>query len=313
MTSTALDHRQLVASLPDGIRRDLTTLSDFRGARAVAAYFAVLAATGGLIVANVPGWWALLLPHGILLIFLFTLLHEVSHRTVFATVWPNRLVGAVCGFLVLVPPLWFRYFHLAHHRHTHDPERDPELETPKPGTTAQYVVHVSGLPVWRGLLATLVSLAAGRAEHAYLPAGARPRAVAEARVMLAAYALLAAGSAALGSAVLLWVWVIPALLGQPFLRLYLLAEHGRCPHVADMLVNSRTTFTNRVVRWLAWNMPYHAEHHTYPTVPFHKLPALHRLAQAHLKQTERGYVRFNRRYVAAVAGRTQTSTRHRVP
>ena len=62
--------------------------------------------------------------------------------------------------------------------------------------------------------------------------------------------------------VLLYVWIVPALLGQPFLRLYLLAEHGRCPLVANMLENTRTTLTNWLVRKLAWNM--RRRHHRSP-------------------------------------------------
>ena len=103
---------------------------------------------------------------------------------------------------------------------------------------------------------------------------------------------------AAGSADALFAWVLPALLGQPFLRLYLLAEHGRCPFVANMFENSRTIFTNRLVRFLAWNMPYHAEHHAYPAVPFHRLPELHALARPHLRVTEAGYAAFHRKYAA---------------
>jgi fatty acid desaturase len=84
------------------------------------------------------------------------------------------------------------------------------------------------------------------------------------------------------------------------LRLYLLAEHGRCPAVTDMFANTRTTFTTRLVRFLAWNMPYHAEHHAMPSVPFHRLPELHALARPHLKQTEDGYTRFAARYAASL-------------
>ena len=99
----------------------------------------------------------------------------------------------------------------------------------------------------------------------------------------------------------LWLWLLPLLIGQPFLRAYLLAEHGLCPPVANMLENSRTTFTNRIVRFLAWNMPYHAEHHSYPNVPFHRLPAFHRLTQAHLKSTSDGYAEFTGDYIKALA------------
>jgi len=55
--------------------------------------------------------------------------------------------------------------------------------------------------------------------------------------------------------------------------------------------------TNWLVRKLAWNMPYHAEHHAYPGVPFHRLPEFHALIESHLKETEAGYVRFHKRYV----------------
>lgn len=49
-----------------------------------------------------------------------------------------------------------------------------------------------------------------------------------------------------------------------------------------MFLNTRTTLTTRVVRFLAWNMPYHAEHHAMPSVPFHKLPVLHDMTAARL-------------------------------
>ncbi|MGO4840776.1 fatty acid desaturase, partial [Rhizobiaceae sp. 2RAB30] len=76
--------------------------------------------------------------------------------------------------------------------------------------------------------------------------------------------------------------------------------HTRCPHVANMLENTRTTFTTTLVRFVAWNMPYHAEHHAYPAVPFHKLPRFHQVVRDHLKVTERGYARFNRRLWAGL-------------
>ncbi len=118
-----------------------------------------------------------------------------------------------------------------------------------------------------------------------------------ARWMLVGYVLLLVLSLAAGATILLWLWVVPVLLGQPFLRLYLLAEHGLCPFVANMLENTRTTYTTRLVRLLAWNMPYHTEHHTYPTVPFHKLPDLHRLMKDDLRTTANGYTAFNREYL----------------
>lgn len=294
-------HDAFVAGLPRADRAALTARADGPGLRRLAAHAGPILVLGALIGARVPGWWALMLPQGVLIVFLFTALHEASHRTAFATAWLNDRVAQAAGFvLLLLPPEWFRLYHFAHHRHTQDPALDPELAAPKPETWSAYVAHVSGLPLWWGAVRVLVRNAAGRNADAFVPGAARARVAREARAMLAGYAVLAAGSVAAGSALLLWVWLLPMVLGQPVLRLYLLAEHGRCPLVADMFANSRTTFTNRAVRWLAWNMPYHAEHHAFPAVPFHRLPDLHRLARAHLRTTERGYVRFTVTYAAGL-------------
>ncbi|MCV0395378.1 MAG: fatty acid desaturase [Rhizobiaceae bacterium] len=293
-----LDHRALIASLTAAERARLTERTDRHGLIRLASHFGAIILLAALIAAGALGWAVLVLPLGILLVFLFTLLHETVHETPFRSAWINRWVARVCAFVLFLPPQWFRFFHLAHHRHTQDPERDPELASPKPDTLWRYVVHVSGLPIWRSQLTTLFANAFGRAEYEYVPASVRPRLVREAGLMLALYVLLAVGSLIAGSTLLVWIWLLPLPVGQPFLRLYLLAEHGRCPPVANMLENTRTTFTNGLVRWIAWNMPYHAEHHSYPLVPFHKLPDFHRLTRDRLRTTERGYARFNRRYLA---------------
>jgi fatty acid desaturase len=296
--SQSVDHRAFVQSLSPGQRAALTRKSDLRGALHLAGHWGLVALCGGLIAAGVPGWPLLLLPQAILLIFLFCLLHETSHRTVFSATAANRAVASVCGFVILLPPEWFRYFHLEHHRHTQDPERDPELREPKPRTRWQYVRHVSGIPVWKSQVETLARNALGRCDDPFVPRLRRPTVRREARVMIAGYALAAGVSLAAGSSVLLHVWLLPLVVGQPFLRLYLLAEHGRCPIVANMFENTRTTFTNAMMRALTWNMPYHTEHHVLPAVPFHRLPAFHRVLRDYLRTTENGYARFHRDYLA---------------
>ena len=141
---------------------------------------------------------------------------------------------------------------------------------------------------------TLWQNAFGTLGAPYLPPRRHAAIRREARIILALYAL-AAGSLVF-SPILFWLWRLPVLIGQPVLRLYLLAEHGLCPPVADMFENTRTTFTGAAIRFVAWNMPYHCEHHAYPSVPFHQLPALHRLTRPHLKSTSPGYAAFTRRY-----------------
>ena len=61
-------------------------------------------------------------------------------------------------------------------------------------------------------------------------------------------------------------------------RAYLLAEHTGCAHGNDMLENTRTTYTNAWVRFFAWNMPYHAEHHAYTGLAFPRIAQAQRAA-----------------------------------
>jgi fatty acid desaturase len=289
-----MDYRVILAGLSADQKAALTRRSDRAGLIHLAGHGGAILLTGSLIATDVA-FWPLLLPiHGILLTFLFTLEHECTHKTPFASAPLNEWVGRLCGLVLMLPFEWFRYFHLAHHKWTNIDGKDPELTAEKPKTQRDWLIHVSGLPYWYGMFGTLIRLATRREHPPYLPKSALTRMQREAWAILAIYlsALIFIPQ------FLLWVWIIPSILGQPFLRLYLLAEHGDCPHVANMLENTRTTFTTAMVRFLAWNMPYHVEHHVYPNVPFHGLPAFHAILRQHLKVTAEGYVAFTRDYLS---------------
>ncbi len=274
--------------------------SDARGLAQLAGHAGALLLTGLAVALAAGSWWLLpaLVVHGVVLVFLFAPLHESVHRTAFRSRRLNDAVAWVCGAILLLPPESFRAFHFAHHRFTQDPARDPELMTPKPDTRRAWLWHVSGLPYWRERIATTLRHASGRVGEPFIAPRLRGRVAREARLLLGAYAALATASIVAGSAVLLWLWILPVLLGQPFLRLYLLAEHTGCPLVPDMLKNSRTTLTTALVRRLAWNMPYHAEHHAVPALPFHALPAAHRYLEGRIAVQGDGYIAVNREILA---------------
>lgn len=278
----------------------LSRRSDAKGLAQLATHVAALGLSGWFVVMASGGPWiapAWML-HGLLLVFLFAPLHETIHRTAFAERRLNDAVAWICGLILALPPAYFRTFHFAHHRHTQDPALDPELGSPKPDDWASYLIHVSGLPYWRRQVGSILAHAAGRVDEVFIAPAQRPAVVREARTVLVVYAAVAAASLATGSTAALTLWIIPVLLGQPFLRLYLLAEHTGCPLVPDMLRNSRTTRTNRLVRRLAWNMPYHTEHHAYPAVPFHALPGAHEVLRDRLTVLAPGYVSVHREIIA---------------
>lgn len=291
-----MDHKAWIKGLPDADKERLTARRDAPALAHLLAHAGLIVLCGGLIAARVPLWWLLLLPQGLLLSFLFTLQHEATHKTPFASARLNEWVGHATGFVIVQPFLWFRYFHLAHHRFTNLPGKDPELDAPKPEGAVQLAWHLSTVDYWLAKMRTLAVNAFGRPGAAYLPQAAQPRIRREARWMLAGYGGVLVFSLTV-SPVLLWCWLIPLALGFPFLRLYLLAEHGRCPQVANMFANTRTTFTNGLVHFLAWNMPYHVEHHVFPQVPYHQLPTLHVLIRSRLQVTAPGYLAFARAWL----------------
>ena len=277
--------------------RTLSAKSDAPGLRRLASHFAALGATGIAVwLARGSPWLApAILAHGVILVFLFCPLHEGVHGTAFRRRWLNDRVADLCGFLTCYPRLYYRCVHFAHHRHTQDPARDPELVVPKPRTRRDYLVYGSGWYYWTGKLGSMIRTAlSGRTGSRFVPERMERPLVTEARAMFAGYAAVVAGGLAIDPVALVIYWIGPALIGQPFLRLYLLAEHTGCAETEDMLKNVRTTFAGPFVRWLAWNMPFHAEHHTFPSVPFHALPAVHADIARHLVHTADSHAAFNR-------------------
>jgi fatty acid desaturase len=279
--------------LAAGELKALVVRSDAQGSLRLAGHLAALAATGSVVVLTVGSAWVVpaLFVHGYVLIFLFCALHEATHYTPFRSRWPCTVLGHACGFLLLLPFEYFRLFHWDHHRFTQDPEHDPELARPKPASLAEYLLHISGLPNWKTRLLTIGTHAlSGQVRQPWIPSAEHARVVREARLYGLGYAGALSVSIGLGSAALLWLWVLPAMAGQIYLRNYLLAEHTGCAANADPFANTRTTYTSALVRFFAWNMPYHVEHHAYPAIPFHALPAANRRLRTFIQVGDPGYV-----------------------
>ncbi len=295
----------VVRGLPRETVQRLSKRTDAHGLRQLAGHLGLLGTTTFLVWASRGHpWLALaLIVHGIVLAFLFCALHETTHRSAFASRWLNETVAWLGALVLMLPPEYFRLFHFAHHRFTQDPARDPELAQPPPASVASYLWRVSGLPYWRDRLSvTLRHALTGRVAESFVPPGAAAHVVREARALWGGYLLVLAASLYFARADALIYWLIPALLGQPFLRLFLLAEHFGCALSDDMLVNTRTTHTNTAVLLLTWRMPYHAEHHSFPSVPFHRLAQLNALIGARVQVSARGYLALHREVLRQLRG-----------
>lgn len=285
--------------------------SDWRGMCALVSHLSLLAACTA--VAQLTTLAALrcmgLMLQGIVMTFLFCPAHECTHHSAFRSRVLNDIVGFTIGVVLVLPPYWFRCFHVAHHKHTQDPIRDPEIRWSgfRPTDKRKYgptrlndrLWNLSGAGYWKERVTTTARYATGSMPESdslfVYNERMTGRLIREARLFTAIYAAVAAIACGGGFPLLWRHWFLPALIGQPFLRLYLQAEHTGCELVhewppatvrtsnpaatlREARRHSRTSAAHILprlaVRFIFWNMPYHAEHHAFPEIPFHHLPTV---------------------------------------
>jgi fatty acid desaturase len=240
---------------------------------------------------------SLLLLSGITQFAMFGTLHEACHRTAFVRPWANTLAGWIAALAQPMSPALMRAFHFEHHRHTHQLPRDPEL-----GGVAFMVNFPRGLMwvftmtgasllfarVGWSLFAAIMPARVDTAWRKVLPfvtPEKRRQVVWEARVLMAIHA----GAIVLASTIMPAIWWVYAgmALGHLFLSWYVTCEHRGLAQTGTVLERTRSLITPAWLRWLIWNMPYHAEHHAWPAVPWHALPDLHADVRPHLVHRER--------------------------
>ena len=282
------------ALLPRSVLAELNTGSDRPG---------VIRLFSHLFTVGIGGWlWAHpglpillrlvgLLASGIGLATAFAPLHECCHRTAFRSRRVNDAVAWCAGLLCFYNSTFYRRYHQWHHRYAHQIGLDPELEDGFPTTRFAYFLEISGWNWWIGKIRGFAQLLIGDLSGlSYLNPEVIPQIRRSVRWQFAIYGVFALVSVLNGSGFLFWNWLLPLAVGQPFLRLAMLAEHGGCSFDADGTTNTRTTLTNPLVAWQMWNMPFHAEHHLYVSLPFHSLPAAHRWIGPKLKHLDPGYL-----------------------
>jgi fatty acid desaturase len=282
LTPAQLKAFSVRSNAPGAVR----SISHYAAAALVGTMVWRLAADAGVI-------WALaLIPvQGFLVAFLFMPMHEAAHKTVFKGRVPNEMLGHLCALVIVFPYQYYALFHWDHHRFTQDPKRDPELVVAVIPTsdTMLAIAYTGILQLTRRTRLLLRHALTGNATAPWIPNNKRGMVVREARAYLAVYLALLLGSLALSTTALLWTWLVPLLVGQLILRPYLYAEHTGCERTRSAFENTRTTYTGALIRWFAWNMPFHVEHHAYPSVPFHALPRLNEAVADRIVFRGQGY------------------------
>ena len=279
----------------------LNRRSNIKGAVQAIAHLSLLGASGYCWMTHTDQLWiglpALVL-YGFAVAATFMPLHECVHRTAFANRRANDLIAWLAGVLSFYNSTFYRRYHQWHHRYTRIPNKDPELTDLIPSNWREYVLHVSGIPWWMGKLQTHFLCATGQMTgFSYIPETARREVQRSMQLQLMVYGCAIAACVYFGQTWFVLGWLLPLAVGQPLLRLILLAEHTGCSLDGNLLTNTRTTLTWVPLRLLLWNMPFHAEHHFCPSIPFHSLGDAHQVLKEHLTHVEEGYVAVNRAIV----------------
>ena len=201
--------------------------------------------------------------------------HECAHGTFFKTRWLNDLGYHLAAFMTFKNPYLWRWSHARHHTHTLIVGRDPEIAFPRPTRLIGLILNMTSI---KEMVKTL-RLSIGRLtadERDFLAKTEHAKTVWAAR----AHLVIHIGIIAIALIQQSWLPVmligLPALYGSWLHHLLATTQHaGLAENVPDHRLNCRTVIMNPVLRFVYTNMNYHLEHHMYPMVPFHALPALH--------------------------------------
>ena len=205
--------------------------------------------------------------------------HEAGHGTAFRTRWMNDAVYQVASFMIMRDPTVWRWSHTRHHTDTLIVGRDREITAMRPPKLAKICANFLGLVDVPAAFRDMALHASGRltaGEATFIPEAERPNVFRTARIWLLIYAAMAAACIAAGSILPAMLIGLPRIYGAWLHLVFGLTQHaGLAEDALDHRLNSRTVYMNPVFRFLYWNMNYHVEHHMFPMVPYHALPALH--------------------------------------
>ena len=264
--------------LPQERLSELSERKDGPGLLYLTSHWGAIALNSAAMYFAWGTWWCvpLFLLQGTLISFLYAPEHECDHNTAFETRWLNKLVGFVCGFVIFNANEDHRWSHFTHHRNTQNWEKDTELSRGPMASLGDYLRFLTGLRLIQSKMTRIAKHALGRADDWWLTDSQRRSVIGCARWMMAGYLLALASALAMQSWWPLYYWIGPFVMMRWTYMLQGGGEHTGLTHEPNTLLNTRTLTTTWFMRWVNWNMTYHTVHHTFPSVPFHRLPELHR-------------------------------------
>jgi fatty acid desaturase len=262
--------------LPRDVVRALSQVSAWRGLAHVAGEWLAIAGAVALcercfhpLLYVVTVMWIGARQHALLI-----LMHEAAHGRLLPWRRANDGVGAAAlAWPVFLCLATYRRTHLAHHRHLRT-DADPDFVYQRQKWFFMFPRTRGELA--RRLLATVSGLATLETLRVMRGLNQRGATTTVPWPRVAFYAATAVLLTALGGWRLLAIyWLVPIVTWlRTITYVRAVAEH----HGLDDAHPSRTTLPTRLEALFVApkHVGYHLDHHLYPSVPFYRLPALHR-------------------------------------
>lgn len=268
--------------VPRKVMKDLMQRSDQPAIRDTVILYGCMIAFAAAGIALWPSLWSIpfWLAYGVLYGSASdSRWHEAGHGTAFKTSWMNNAVYEIASFMIMRNSATWRWSHARHHTDTYIVGRDPEIGIMRPPALARLLMAFVGVPDVIAFFPRLVYnafIGVHPTEKTFVPQSEWPKIVRVARISLAIYVATLALALWMHSILPLMVIGLPRMYGAwHHIMTGLLQHGGLADNVIDHRLNSRTVYMNPISRFIYWNMNYHVEHHMFPMVPYHALPALH--------------------------------------
>eukprot|EP00584_Thalassiosira_punctigera_P005641 CAMPEP_0172529366 /NCGR_PEP_ID=MMETSP1067-20121228/3465_1 /TAXON_ID=265564 ORGANISM="Thalassiosira punctigera, Strain Tpunct2005C2" /NCGR_SAMPLE_ID=MMETSP1067 /ASSEMBLY_ACC=CAM_ASM_000444 /LENGTH=399 /DNA_ID=CAMNT_0013313407 /DNA_START=143 /DNA_END=1342 /DNA_ORIENTATION=- len=201
---------------------------------------------------------------------LWVLVHECCHHLVFKTRWLNRVFNLICNIPMVIPmSVGFCVFHMPHHTHLGDLERDADIALPIEawflgGGALRRLMWQALYPLILGLRSQLNRYASQLWKQSAWTPWALPQFLVQTAFVTSWYHGHQQSWHGLRYMLLSCYFSIgPHPLGVRWIQEHYVVEEGQETYSYYGPLNK-----------VAFNIGYHNEHHDFPTVPYNELPKL---------------------------------------
>ncbi len=195
---------------------------------------------------------------------MFALFHDITHFNCLKSIFHNQIWAIMCNLPQIIPSaISFGRYHREHHTNLGDPLYDPDIPTLAEikyiNTPFRKLCYVVFMPFF----------------YALRPFFKVPKSMSKMEIVNIVVCV--------SYAYLLYVLFTGKAIVYLLLCTYIgLSLHPVSAHVIaehyEFFQSQDTYSYYGVLNWLNFNLGYHVEHHDFPSVPWHKLPEITRIA-----------------------------------